>query len=427
MAKKFYDIFPPHIKKEERAAKTFCPLKKKKKVLTCFGLKKMAISLVVIFLVFIIASHTVLLGATIIIWPEISEVSHSGEIIIDSSVIYPDFEKGLIPGEIFEIKEEESRTFFSSGKETEGKRAEGLLKVYNNYSVSPQSLVKNTRFISADGKLFHSTEKIIIPGKKEEGGRVIPGEAEVLVRAAESGKEYNIERTSKFSIPGLQGTALYTMVYAENQKPITGGHIGNLPLITKQDIENARNVLVLDLFNKAKSKIKKEIADDFIIENDLIEEEILEESFYPGIGENSESFEYSIKMKVKIISFKKSHFEENVENALFNEISEPEEEIQGIFSGKKIFKEGLVVNFYPERINFREGKATLKADSKVPIYLGINEENFKINLSGKKIEEFEMIMENYSEIFKFKLSYWPFWIKTIPKFDKINIEIRIKE
>ncbi len=328
---------------------------------------------------------------------------------------------------MFEIKEEEKRTFFSSGKESDGSRAEGILKVYNNYSPSPQSLVENTRFISSDGKLFYSTERITIPGTRTEGGRTIPGEVEVLVRAAETGSDYNIDKTSKFSVPGLQGTALYTAIYAENKDPIKGGYSGEVPLITESDIENAREVLITDLREKAKDKIAKEIADDFIIENELIEEEIIEESFSPGIGENYESFEYSIKLNLKIISFKQSDVEKIIEIALNEETFIFDEGSNSFFPKKEIHKEGLVINFYPSLINFREGRVVLKAESNVSVYPGIDVDNFKKNLSGKKFEELEIIMEDYSQIYNFDLNYWPFWIRTMPSPDRVNIEIKVEE
>ncbi len=426
MAKKIYDIYPPNIKKEEKTMSSSRSPKKKKKFPTFFSFKNIILFIVSFFLIFIIFSHTVFLNAEIIIWPETNKEFYSGEVTVDSSIFSSNLEEGIIPAEIFEIKEEETRVFSSSGKETEGRKAEGMLKVYNNYSVSTQSLIEGTRFISSDGKLFHSTERISIPGRREEGGRIVPGETEVLVRAAEPGEEYNIERTSKFSVPGLQGTALYTEIYAENPEPITKGYIGELPLITEEDIENAKNLLISDLFEKAKGKVKKEAAGGFIVENELIEESVLNESFYPGIGENSDSFEYSINISLKIISFKKSDIEEKIKNELFNDNFLLEEKI-GMFSGKEIFRDELEINISPELINFREGKATLKIDSKVPVYSKIDEENFKKNLSGKNFEEVKIIMDKYSEISEFELNYWPFWINNMPRFDKINIKIKMKK
>ncbi len=425
MAKKIYDIYPPHIKKEKESMISSQKNKKNKKnSLSFFSFKKISIFTIVVLLIFVLASHTVFLKAKIVIWPKTTEASYLGEITVDSSVYSLNLENGVIPAEIFEIREKESRTFNSSGKETEGKKAEGILKVYNNYSFSPQSLVENTRFISADGKLFHSTKRITIPGKKSEGGRVVPGEVEVLVKAAEAGEEYNIERTSKFSVPGLQGTALYTEIYAENIEPITGGHLGELPLITEEDIENAREVLISDLSNKAKSKIKEESAGGFIIENELIRKNVLEESFYPGVGDNSDSFEYSMDISLEVISFKKSDLEESARNFLFKKESS---ENNDIFSGKEIFSEELMVIFHPELINFREGRAILGIDLTVPVYSEIDKNNFKNNLSGKRIEEVKTVMEEYPQIEDFELSYWPFWINTLPKFNKIEVEIKMKK
>jgi hypothetical protein len=425
MTKKFYDVFPPNVKKPEKKSEIFKVVEKKKLILPSFNPKKYLIVLIGFVFIFLLSSYTVFSKAKIIIWPVTEEISFSDKIEVKSSEIIIDFENKIIPGEIFEIKEEESRIFASSGKETTGKKAEGRLKVYNNHSSNNQTLVENTRFISTDGKLFYSTERIVIPGKREEGGKSIPGEIEVSIRAAEVGDEYNIDKVSKFSVPGLHGTALYTTIYAENKEPISGGQVGDFSVVTKNDVEAARELLINDLKDRAKLKLQEEISKDFLVDSDFIESEVLEESFNPGIGESSNSFEYSIKINLKILSFKKSHLEEMAKNILMSQFKDNEN--KEIFNGKEIFHESLDLNFELNLINFREGRAVLYLDLKALSYMDINKDFFKESLSKKKNQEVEMIMNNYSDISEYKISRWPFWVKSLPKKEKINLEVKIKQ
>ncbi len=424
MTKKFYDVFPPNVKRTEIKSDFFEVTKKRRKNLISFDFKKIIVVFTAFVFLFILSSYTVFSKAKIIIFPTTENVSFSGKVEVNSKEISVDFENKVIPGEIFEIKEEESRIFASSGKESTGKKAEGKLKVYNNHSSNYQTLVENTRFISADGKLFYSTERIVIPGRRNEGGKIIPGETIVSVRAAEIGEDYNIDKTSKFSVPGLHGTALYTTIYAENEGPIIGGHVGDVSVITKDDIESARNLLINDLKDRAKIKLQEEISNDFVIDDKLIENEILEEFFSPGIGESANSFEYSLKINLKIISFKRNNLNGLIKDILISQFQD--DEIISIFNSRDICDEKLEVDFEPELINFREGRVILNFDSKALSYLDVNKDLFKEIIEKKKIKEVEITMGNYSEISELKIKRWPFWVKSLPSKEKINLEIKIK-
>ncbi len=195
MARKFYDILPPGMRKEEIV---IAPEKRAR-----FSFKKKWI--LVVLALFFVLSQTLFLKAEIIVYPETEKVEYLGEISVG-------LEDELIIAEVFQLKEEETRIFSSSGKEKEEKKAQGTIKVYNNHSSSPQTLVANTRFISSDGKLFYSQERILVPGQRKEGNRTLPGEATVEIKAAEAGQEYNIERKGADCFPP------FSNVYPQKQQ-----------------------------------------------------------------------------------------------------------------------------------------------------------------------------------------------------------------
>ncbi len=427
MAKKFYDIFPPEIKKEEQVN---IPLEKKEiktikkfKFNFNFNFKKTLIGAVALFLIFIVASHTVLLNAQVIIYPVTEQVSYSGEFKIDLSLIDFQENSSIIPGEIFELKEEHSRNFHSSGKEMEEKKSQGVLTVYNDHSSSPQILVANTRFISSDGKLFYSLERVSVPGRTEDGRRTIPGEINVAVVAAEAGEDYNISKTSKFSIPGLQGTPMYTSVYAENSEPITGGYIGELPKITQEDVNLAKEIVIQDIINEAKEKLKKEISSDFVIDNQLINYQITEEFIYPNVGENSELFDYSAKVDFKILSYKKSDKEKMIRSLLLSQVNLTTNDL---FSVKEIDKQSLQVSLDVQDIDLDRGEVKMIIECSALSYLTAQENHLKEFLSGKKFKQAKDEMERYDNVEKIEFSYWPFWINSLPGPNNIKIKINIE-
>lgn len=146
----------------------------------------------------------------------------------------------------------------SESRKVEAK-ASGKITVYNNYDSTPQKLIKNTRFESAQGKIYRINQSIEVPGKK--GGT--PGSVEVMVYADSVGADYNIE-TSSFTIPGFKGTARETTFYAKTKTAITGGASGNMQLASISDVNAAKDSLALELDKAIKEESKKMKKDGYI-------------------------------------------------------------------------------------------------------------------------------------------------------------------
>ena len=148
---------------------------------------------VIIILVIVLFAVFSLSQAKIEIWPETKLLSFQERIEVNTNAESPDFEGKVFPGKGFEIELEESQTFSSSGKTLQGTKAKGVIQVYNAYSKDPQVLVANTRFISAEGKLFRSLKRVVIPGGTyDTKNKLTPGILDIEVVAAETGEEYNI-------------------------------------------------------------------------------------------------------------------------------------------------------------------------------------------------------------------------------------------
>ena len=423
MPKKIYDIFPPDKKEKDYKDKSsnkkrsnFIFLKKRTMK------SKIILSVLAFFLVlFIIFSHTIFLKGEIVIWPETEKVDYLGELKVQSSILHLNYDDQEMPGEIFEMKEEKSRSFISSGQEIKEEKAQGTLTVYNNHSSLPQILIASTRFISSEGKLFRSVERVSVPGRTPSG----PGKIDLVVVAAEAGEDYNIEKSQKFSIPGLQGTPMYTSIYAENNEPISGGYVKELPKITDKDVSEAREITIQDILNLSREKLKKEISEDFVIDNDLMEWEISEESVYPNVGENSESFDYSVKIDLKILSFKESDLKEMLSSFILNDYDN-DTQSDSILSLKEVCLDSIDIFYEVKSLDSIKGEAIFRIDASALVYNGVREANTKKLLERRKIDEAETILNNYEGIFKAKINYYPFWLTRMPKADKIDIKIKVE-
>ncbi|PIT91412.1 hypothetical protein COU17_00270 [Candidatus Kaiserbacteria bacterium CG10_big_fil_rev_8_21_14_0_10_49_17] len=166
--------------------------------------------------------------------------------------------------EIATITQEESVTVEATGEEEVENKASGFIVIYNDYSKTPQRLIKNTRFESPDGRIYRIEESVTVPGQKTENGAVVPGSIEVEVFADEPGEEYNTGLTD-FTIPGLKGDDRYDHFYARSKTPITGGFVG-VQAVVDESVKEAKTAELKEALESALlSSIVNQIPDGFVL------------------------------------------------------------------------------------------------------------------------------------------------------------------
>lgn len=436
MPKKFFDIIPPKIetvprrrtvpgKEKLELKKGIEPspqhIKEKNRFKRVF-LKSLVFCLALL-IPLVVAGFLFLSKVEIEIWPETDILSLKETVTIDLDTTERNFETKTIPGKIFTDVKFASQNFSASGKMLKEEKATGIIRVYNAYSASSRTLVPS-RFVSSDGKLFWSIKKITIPGMRYEKGKLVPGEIDVEVMAAEPGEDYNIE-PSTFALPALAGTALYTTIYGRSFSPMTGGFKGEISQITQEDLEEAEGILIEKLKRESKEFLKTALPTDFILLDETISQEIIEaESSAEALAE-AESFDFQAKVKSEGLAFKKSDMEDFSKNCINLNISED----------KKFQEESLEINYFPETlastgeaggIDLESGKIILNLEIKVKIYSDIDLDGLKKALFGKSLNETKIFLENLPRVNKIEIKSWPFLKKKVPEnIDKIEIMLNL--
>lgn len=130
--------------------------------------------------------------------------------------------EGVLPIEQIVLEKTAKRAVAAMGEEEVQERATGQITIYNEYSDTPQRLIKNTRFQSSNNLIYRIRESVEIPGKKPNGEA---GTIEVTVFAEEPGESYNIGPDT-FSVPGFVGLPQEGLVYAKSTGDIGGGFEG---------------------------------------------------------------------------------------------------------------------------------------------------------------------------------------------------------
>lgn len=411
MGKKFFDIIPPKeisFSRSQKQEEKIRPVRKKKR----FFLKSLVFCFVLLILV-IISGLFFFSKIEVEIWPETEILILEENLVIDLNVEISDFDGKIIQGKVFSSEKSASQEFFASGKVLKEEKATGVIRIYNAHSTSARTLVPS-RFVSADGKLFWSLKKIVIPGARYEKGKLVPGEIDVEVQAAEPGEDYNIG-PSTFALPALAGSSLYTTIYGRSFSDMSEGFIGEVSQISQGDLERAEIALTEELKKQSREFFKTTVSKDFVLLDETISQEIIEVNSSLEAGTEAESFVFQVKIKSEGVGFKRSDLENFAKNRINSNMSE----------GTILQEESLEINYFllEQKID-EEAKVVLSLEIKAKVYSDIDLDELKKALLGKSLKEARIFLENLPGVTKVELKSWPFLKNKIPE-DIKEVEVRL--
>lgn len=122
----------------------------------------------------------------------------------------------------------------------------GRVRIANRYS-KDQPLIKTTRLLTSDGKLFRIDKTVTVPS----GGSV-----EVGAYSDQPGKDYMIDAGTTFVIPGLW-IDLQTLITAEALTDFTGAS-SNAKIVTAAELSEAQKILEEAVLEQSKKALSAE-------------------------------------------------------------------------------------------------------------------------------------------------------------------------
>jgi len=423
MERKILDIIPPDEKKEKKEE---IPLEKR----PSFKLKKeelktvapkitfpkgLLIPLLILIIIGIIAGLN-LVKAEIEINPETENLTFETRVTIDKSAEAINFLDKVIPGKFFQTEKTVPGEFTSSGEISKAEKAEGIIRIYNNYNVS-QVLVATTRFQAplekfqppleeGENPWFRTTRRVIVPAKGYEDVKVI---------ADSPGEKYNIE-PSTFSVPGLAGTPQYTFIYGKSLDSMKGGVLEKTPQVNQEDLDRAREELSAKAKEECNKSLENKIPSDFDFLQEAAETEIIEASSLVKAGAELEKFNYQVKAEAQTLAFKIEDLKNFANEFILSQIPE----------NKIIHQESLKINCSLAEADLAEEKIIISLGLEVKIYSEIEETSLKKALAKKSAAEGKLFLEEQPEINEVQVKLSPFWVKEIPEAaEKIKINLRI--
>ena len=356
--------------------------------------------------------------AEIIIIPASEEIEFSGKFTVKDGE-NSDYKAKIISGTLIEKEKETEKSFLSTGKEKKIEKAKGEITIYNEDGYSHR-FVPSTRFESPDGKFFKSIEWINIPAGSKEN----PGTVEIEVIASEAGEEYNIE-PADFTVPGLEGTNVYELVYAKSAEAMKGGLIGEAKVVAGDDIKKAEKEmkeLEENLISDIKSEILKGTSSNlqFLSDSILIIKEGI--TFDKKAGDIGKDFLGKVKVKAKLLNFNEDDVQEIVADIIAGRVKE-NIEFEEIVSTQEIQYKTL-------KNDIENGVAEISFEGKEKVA-------WRIDLGEIKKEVYGMEGANFREYIREKmdgkiengyLELWPFWVnKVSEREDRVFLRIQYKQ
>lgn len=388
MTQKVIDIRHPSFSKKE---KDFTPRKKRRWLSV----------LLLVFLLVLAGSYFKVYRVDVKVWPVMEDFQFSEVVEVYA------FEDSEIAVQHFDETVEGERNFEVLGKSLVEVKTEGVVNVCQEYSDAVQPIREGTRFVCEKGKLFIGNEAFTIPGRSYDGGDVVPGCVEVSVTAAETGEEYNISSSSRFSLPGLQGTALYGSFYGESFSITKEGKSEEVPYLTSEEIAKAEEILLDELFEKGKTILKNRLRDDFMIDDRGQYNKVVIERSLPTEGEK-DSFSVAMKVRIEVIAVKEDTATEFLKNSLPKGFAWHEKN----------------VNYEFMRANFEDKSGEMEISLEAQIYKDMDINSLKRSLVGVSFTEAVEELESREEIKKVSLRFYPLGPSFVPRSTKrISVEL----
>lgn len=311
--------------------------------------------------------------------------------------------RDTISGEIVSIIVQEGLKEETTGTKEEGMGvARGVVTILNKSS-RDQVLIRTTRLLTSDKKLFRLDEQVTAPAQ---------GEVQARIYADEPGEDYVIE-PALFTIPGLW-EGLRDKIYAESVEA-TSISANEIRIATQQDMDRASAKLLSNLFKKGQEELKLTVLENLDGQN--FANEIIEEEFDVEVGDQVDFVEVSMKLRVVGILYDKDALRNLAKSKLEESISSDVE----LF---KINYEKMGVNII--RYDLNAENANLKVFISGDTVLKSNSQIFDKNrLVGMDRESAIQYFKNFDSVKSVTIELKPFWLKRIPEL-RDHIEIRIK-
>lgn len=320
---------------------------------------------------------------------------------------------GDLASEMMLFKQSAEGSKDTTGTLDANSRARGRIVIFNTYGAETQILVKRTRFETPSGKIFRTTEGVVVPGTTNKNGIITPGSIEVEAVADQPGEDYNIG-LSDFTIPGFRGTARYTKFYGRSKTPMTGGSTSSQRVTAKSDVEELKIALAPELETEILSAYKSKIPEGFILLSDAYSITYGDAQAVPRVDAVGDKVTVSLAGDFKGLLIK----EESLGHAIAVAYGKSD------MAKKAHLANAKDLNIMVVKKDLDKGEMSVRVSGKARFVWNVDTESVKNDFLAKKpIVE---IFGAYEGVEKAEVNFRPAWWHYVPK-DGRRIDVKVVE
>lgn len=313
-----------------------------------------------------------------------------------------------LSGQIEEINAQASGTYQSSGEKEvvsdDDLPIVGRVTLFNDQS-GDQVLIRRTRLLSEDGKLFRLSEEVNVPAN---------GSVDVDVYYDPEETEFEKLEAGKFSIPGLS-TNLQAVVYAESREPFVRPGT-KVKYVQKSDIEDAVQDLSAKRLEEIVDGLKVKYGGDVPVALAYLGEVQSQESDFSE-GEVADQFIVTINLKVIAVVLNHDEIYDIIDENLQANVGQGYQLINLNFQNLKYFIDKYDLVSHSANVEvLAEGNLSLTEEHPL-----LDKTNF-IGLSKEQLIQY---FQTVDEIKETEIKFYPSWLKKVPSMlDHIHINIQ---
>lgn len=340
---------------------------------------------------------------------------------------------GEIPGRVLQGTFEKIQEFEVTGEASEGEevteepeeerlpdnqvRARGKVRIINDYS-REQPLVRTTRLLTPDGKLYRIDDSVVVPAG---------GEVEVEAYADQTGYAFEID-DGEFTIPGLY-EPLQDDIYAVSDdgfvaQPIDGEEVTTSeeapaeptgPKVSRADLDRAEKELMDVVLARAKEELATEAGSPDMEVVYVVK--VAEKGHSVSVGQVSETVISSLKLDVTAVYYSTDDMQALIRQRLKERIPEGREFLPF---------EGSSVSYSLENADEESEQAEIRVTADAGYRLSLEHPLLQPeSLTGKSREDADSMLRSIEGVQDVQIVIKPNWLNRIPSFkDKVSIMLQ---
>ena len=320
-------------------------------------------------------------------------------------------EKGVLRAETVTDRQDNSVEFAATGTREEGEAATGTLTLTRSVGGSVK-VPLGSGFSNGDCTFVTSSEATVPGASLEIGGAgIVPGTADVRVKATDIGEQCNLSARSYSSTVngvGARGNAM------------SGGSKRTLKIVTQADVQKAAEQIAAQNTDEKKAALAQKFDKDVKVIDDSFTTAGGEATPSPQVGQEAPNGTAKLTSSItySLTGVAKDELESFLKAALKSKLSRE--------NNQRVYEAGASdATFSDFSVSEQGASATVESKGKVGPQL--QDDEVKKRAVGKRFGDIQSDLKSIQGIDDVEVKFWPFWVNTVPEDEsKVTVKFRLE-